>query len=73
MECFLKKADAITFIQYLIKPDYKPSQDKPLVYHLHGELNNPQSMVLTETDYLDFLINLSKEEILPGSNFKCIE
>jgi SIR2-like domain len=47
------------------KIDYKPSQDSPLVYHLHGHLNHPQSLVLTETDYLDFLINLSKEEILP--------
>jgi hypothetical protein len=46
--------------------DYKPSQEKPLVYHLHGHINNPRSMVLTETDYLDFLIMLSKEEeILP--------
>jgi hypothetical protein len=45
---------------------YKPSQEKPLVYHLHGHINYPRSMVLTETDYLDFLINLSKdEELMP--------
>jgi Caspase domain/SIR2-like domain len=47
------------------KPDYKPSQDKPLVYHLYGDFNYPRSMVLTETDYFDFLNNLSNEEILP--------
>lgn len=46
--------------------DYKPTQEKPLVYHLHGNVDHPRSMVLTETDYLDFLIMLSKEEeILP--------
>jgi SIR2-like domain len=46
--------------------EYRPSQKNPLVYHLHGHIHNPRSMVLTETDYLDFLINLSKEEdILP--------
>lgn len=46
--------------------DYKPSQKEPLVYHLHGHISHPRSMVLTETDYLDFLIMLSKEEeILP--------
>ena len=48
------------------KADYKPSQGRPLVYHLHGDLINTRSMVLTETDYLDFLINLSKEDILPN-------
>jgi hypothetical protein len=47
------------------KIEYKPSAENPLVYHLHGHVDNPRSMVLTETDYLDFLINLSKEEILP--------
>ena len=48
------------------KKDYKPSPEKPLVYHLHGHINDPFSMVLTETDYLDFLINLSaEEEMLP--------
>jgi SIR2-like domain len=49
----------------LEKIDYKPDPENPLVYHLHGHINNARSMVLTETDYLDFLINLSKEEILP--------
>ena len=33
--------------------------NKPLVYHLHGEIDNPQSMVLTEDDYLSFIVNLS--------------
>ena len=36
-----------------------------MVFHLHGHISHSRSMVLTETDYLDFLINLSKEEILP--------
>ena len=42
------------------KNEYKPSSERPLVYHLHGHINYPRSMVLTETDYLDFIINLSK-------------
>ena len=43
---------------------YKPTKDKPLVYHLHGILDEPQSMVLTERDYIDFVINLTLDENL---------
>ena len=57
---FLQKHTDIESV--FAKNDYKLSSQKPLVYHLHGHINYPQSMVLTETDYLDFLIMLSKEE-----------
>jgi hypothetical protein len=30
----------------------------PVVYHIHGEIDNPQSMVLTEDDYLNFIVKL---------------
>ena len=43
---------------------YKPTLDKPLVYHLHGILDEPQSIVLTERDYIDFVINLTLDENL---------
>ena len=48
---------------------YKPNKNQPLVFHLHGDINTPQSMVLTEKDYFDFIINLNKEdekELLPS-------
>jgi SIR2-like domain len=45
-------------------PEYRPSEYKPLVYHIHGTIDVPQSMVLTERDYIDFIINLSKDEKL---------
>jgi hypothetical protein len=41
---------------------YKPTVDQPLVYHLHGVVDIAQSMVLTEKDYLDFAINLNKND-----------
>jgi hypothetical protein len=41
---------------------YRPSVDQPLVYHLHGVIDVPQSMVLSEKDYLDFAINLNKSD-----------
>jgi NAD-dependent SIR2 family protein deacetylase len=35
-----------------------PSIDKPLVYKLHGSLDDVDSMVITEDNYIDFLISL---------------
>jgi len=47
---------------------YKPTVTNPLVYHLNGSIDLPDSIVLTEKDYFDFLIYLSKEsdQVLPS-------
>src|SRR5215216_2144760 len=46
---------------------YKPTETWPLIYHLHGDLDVPQSMVLTESDYIDFIVNLNSENgVLPS-------
>ncbi len=55
--------------EYLIrrKPtslNFDPAPEKPLVYHLHGYYETPESLVLTEDDYLDFLVAISKDEKL---------
>jgi len=48
-------------------PDtYIPTEARPLVYHLHGDLETPQSMVLTESDYIDFIVSAnSRSGVLP--------
>jgi hypothetical protein len=49
--------------------DYTPTPASPLVYHLHGHCGVLESMVLTENDYLQFLVQLSKdgsERLLPS-------
>jgi hypothetical protein len=38
---------------------YAPTPANPLVYHLHGRLGLPESLVLTEDDYLDFLVAIA--------------
>lgn len=38
---------------------YEPTIEEPLVYHLHGLESIPASLVLTEDDYLDFLVKVS--------------
>ena len=40
--------------------DYQPSKEEPLVYHLHGFDAHPGSLVLTEDDYMDFLVAISQ-------------
>jgi hypothetical protein len=37
---------------------WNPRPEKPLVYHLHGVLADPTSIVVTEEDYLQFGVNL---------------
>ncbi len=46
---------------------FKPSVANPVVFHLHGYIDVPESMVLTEDDYLDFLVNMNKEpDLIPA-------
>lgn len=45
----------------------KPTAENPVVYHLHGYLDRDRqdalrSIVLTEDDYLDFLVNASRTD-----------
>lgn len=47
-------------------PSFEPTPAQPLVFHLHGHDGVPESLVLTEDDYLDFLVNTSRNlELLP--------
>jgi hypothetical protein len=39
--------------------DYDPTPANPLVFHLYGDMHHPISMVLTEQDYFDFMLNMS--------------
>ena len=41
---------------------FDPTNQHPVVFHLHGHIKVPESLVLTEDDYVDFLVNISKDE-----------
>jgi len=43
---------------------FDPTDQHPVVFHLHGHVGVPESLVLTEDDYLDFLMNISKDQDL---------
>lgn len=47
--------------EHLPDPEYVPSRDEPVVYHLHGYEMYPRSLVLSEDDYLDYLLALSQD------------
>lgn len=54
------------------QPGFRPTYKKPIVFHLYGCIRHqsvavPESLVLTEDDYLNFLVEVSKNEnLLPA-------
>ncbi|HWQ83658.1 MAG TPA: CHAT domain-containing protein, partial [Anaerolineales bacterium] len=50
------------------EPDYFPTPERPLVYHLFGRIDEPDSLVLTEDDYFDFLIGITgNKDLIPSA------
>ncbi|HEX5839418.1 MAG TPA: CHAT domain-containing protein [Anaerolineales bacterium] len=47
--------------------NFEPDVDHPLIFHMFGRLEEPDSLVLTEDDYFDFLLGYSRNAaIMPG-------
>jgi hypothetical protein len=45
---------------------FEPTVANPVVFHLHGHTERSESIVLTEDDYFDFLVNISRDsELIP--------
>lgn len=40
---------------------YMPAEAEPLVFHLHGHYRVPHSLVLTEDDYIEYLVRLASD------------
>ncbi|MEM7132552.1 MAG: SIR2 family protein [Chloroflexota bacterium] len=47
-------------IESVFDGEYTPSPTEPLVFHLHGLDVRPDSLVLTEDDYLEFLVAIAQ-------------
>jgi hypothetical protein len=41
-------------------PVVEPTPEEPFVFHLHGELSIPSSLLVTEDDYIDFTVSLGQ-------------
>jgi hypothetical protein len=46
------------------EPGYRPTAQRPLIFHLLGVFDEPDSLVLTEDDYFDFLIGVTRNQDL---------
>ncbi|MCB0003853.1 MAG: SIR2 family protein, partial [Anaerolineae bacterium] len=47
-------------------PDYEPSVERPLVYHLFGQIGVRWSFVLTEDDYFGYMLGMgANRELIP--------
>lgn len=40
---------------------FEPTPENPVVFHLHGLDEVPESIVITRDDYLDFLVNINRD------------
>jgi hypothetical protein len=65
--CWCEDVEADALSVFREDPEYKPSPEEPLVYHIHGLDADPCSLVLTEDDYLDYLFNVAQDpETIPN-------
>jgi SIR2-like domain len=55
---------ALVYGPPVLDPAFQPTPANPLVFHLHGHFGIPESLVLTDDDYLDFLVAISRNESL---------
>jgi hypothetical protein len=44
---------------------YEPTVANPVVFHMHGHIDTPESMLVTEDDYLDFLAVSREPKVIP--------
>lgn len=50
-----------------LEQDYEPSASQPMIYYLFGRLAEPKSLVLTEDNYFDYLLGVSRNnDLVPG-------
>lgn len=47
--------------------EYRPTPERPLVYYLCGRLTEPDSLVITEDDYFDYLVGITgNKDLIPA-------
>jgi hypothetical protein len=62
--CRWHRGDEFDAVPVVLDGSFVPDPERPVVFHLHGSLDVPESLVLTEDDYLDFLVAVSRAELM---------
>lgn len=55
---------SISDMPSVLNDGFSPTVANPVVFHFHGVAENLDSLVLTEDDYFEFLMNVSKDRTL---------
>ena len=59
--CFWSGAISSARAEHRTDPEFIPTITNPLVYHLYGLEDYPQTLVLSEDDYINFLISMVED------------
>lgn len=57
-----KKFDAIPPARFYAEPGFTPSVKEPVVLHVFGNLEFPDTLVVSQDDYFDFLVGLTQRQ-----------
>jgi hypothetical protein len=49
--------------EHRLLPGWEPTTQEPMVYHLFGLEDYPESMVVSEDDYVEFLMRLAQDKV----------
>jgi hypothetical protein len=59
--CFWSGAIASASPEHQTDPDFMPTTTNPLVYHLYGLEDYPQTLVQSEDDYINFIMSMVED------------
>lgn len=59
--CFWSGARSSARSEHWHDPEFEPSATNPVVYHLYGLEDYPQTMVLSEDDFMNFLVSVVED------------
>jgi len=59
--CFWNGAKSSAKNEHVPDPNYDPTPANPAVYHLYGLENYPQTLVLSEDDFMNFLVSVVED------------
>jgi hypothetical protein len=57
-----KKLDGIPLERFYAEPGFTPSVKEPVVLHVFGNLEFPDTLVVSQDDYFDFLVGLTQRQ-----------